>query len=430
MATNPRATAAQVLGQVLAGRSLNQALPPALARVALADRPLLQQLCYGSLRSAPTLLGLLDQLLDKPLRERDRDVQGLLLCGLYQLEDTRIPDHAAVAETVAAAARLKKPWAKGLTNALLRRFLRERETLFARLSPAQQAAQPEWLYRELQKQWPGQLQQIIDASNQRPPMTLRSNQLRGDRDSYLQQLAAAGIGCRAGSFSPQAIYLDQPVDVMDLPGFASGAVSVQDEAAQLAAPVVAPRAGERILDACAAPGGKSCHLLEIQPAIASLVAMDVDASRLQRVEENLQRLQLRATCVAGDASAPAAVAEFAPFDCILVDAPCSATGVIRRHPDIKVLRRREDIAALGQLQRAILEGLWPLLRGGGRLVYATCSILPAENDDVVAAFAAATSDAALEPIAAQWGIATTTGRQLLPETGGPDGLFYAVLRKA
>jgi 16S rRNA (cytosine967-C5)-methyltransferase len=429
MAMDTRAAAARVLGEVLAGKSLNQALPPALEKVAPRDRGLLQQLCYGSLRQAPRLSALLEQLLDKPLRDKDRDVQGLLMCGLYQLEDTRIPDHAAVSATVAATRALKKPWAKGLSNAILRRFIRERGSLVAGLDAAASAAHPQWLSDAIHQLWPEHANAIISANNHQPPMTLRVNSGHTSRDDYLKQLQDAGIAATAGALCPQAIYLESPRDVVDLPGFEAGDVSVQDEAAQMAAQLVNAQAGERVLDACAAPGGKSCHILELQPELEELVAMDVDAQRLERVEQNLERLQLQATVIVGDASRPPAQLNKQGFDRILVDAPCSASGVIRRHPDVKLLRRARDIVALGEQQLDILQGLWPLLKPGGLLVYATCSILEGENSAVVRAFLRQADDARLLTIEQSWGEAAAAGRQLLPTGSGPDGLFYALLEK-
>jgi 16S rRNA (cytosine967-C5)-methyltransferase len=235
MAFDVRAAAARVIGEVLAGNSLNQALPPMLGRVSERDRGLLQQLCYGTLRHAPRLQATLNQLLDKPLRDKDRDIQGLLLCGLYQLEGMRTPDHAAVAATVGATRALKKQWAKGMTNAVLRRYLREREQLTRALDDAARACHPTWLYHKLLQQWPDFAPAIIEANNQHPPMTLRVNGLRLSRDDYLSTLAKEGIDAQAGAVSPQAIQLSQPRDVLELPGFAAGEVSVQDEAAQMAA---------------------------------------------------------------------------------------------------------------------------------------------------------------------------------------------------
>ncbi|MAT94260.1 MAG: 16S rRNA (cytosine(967)-C(5))-methyltransferase [Halioglobus sp.] len=429
MSRDVRAAAAAVVGEVLGGRSLNQALPPQLAKVAQRDRALLQQLCYGSLRAAPRLAALLAQLLDRPLRERDRDLQGLLLVGLYQIDGTRVPDHAAVSATVAATAALKKQWARGMVNAVLRRYLREGETLAAQLEPAEAQAHPAWLYRALQAQWPQDAADMLRANNAQPPMVLRVNRLRLSRQDYLQRLQREGIDATPGALAADAIYLAAATDVEALPGFAQGDVSVQDEAAQLAAPLLAPRPGERVLDACAAPGGKACHLLELQPRLGELVAMDNDAQRLARVRDNLARLGLAARVLQGDAASPPADLAQASFDRILVDAPCSASGVIRRHPDIKLLRRDSDSAGFAAQQQAILRGLWPLLRPGGALLYATCSVLAQENDAVVQAFLDATPDAAAVALREKWGRPAGAGRQLLPAQDGPDGLFYAVVQR-
>lgn len=430
MATDCRAAAAKVLAQVMAGQSLAQALPPMLERVPPRDRPLLQQLCYGTSRNYHRLQSLLRQLLAKPLKDKDRDIQGLLLVGLYQLDDTRIPDHAAVAATVEATKFLKKPWARGLSNAVLRRYLRERESLAAQLTDAQRASHPNWLYKAIYQQWPEQATQIIAANNSQPPLVLRVNRQHGNRSAYLAQLAQSGIKARPGLLSEQAIYLDEPQDVATLPGFEQGLVSVQDEAAQLAAPLLGARRGERILDACAAPGGKTCHILELEPAVAELYAADVEPERLQRVGENLLRLNLDAHLLTMDCAKPDDRLAAATFDRILVDAPCSASGVIRRHPDIKLLRRAEDIQSFADQQLAIMRGLWPLLRPGGTLLYVTCSILHLENDALVQAFLAETDDANLQAIDGEWGTATATGRQLLPGLLGTDGLFFSRLQKS
>lgn len=429
MAVNARVAAARTVAEVLSGRSLNQALPPWQGRVSPRDRGLLQQLCYGTLRESPRLLAYLDQLLDKPLRDKDRDVQALLLCGLYQLENTRIPDHAAVSETVAATGKLKKSWATGLSNAVLRRFLRERDTLQAGLDEAAALAHPRWLLDAVRAQWPEQAEQLIAANNTQPPMTLRVNALCGSRDAYLLRLADAGVEARPGTLGPMAVYLDQPCDVADLPGFADGLVSVQDEAAQLAAPLLQLRPGQRVLDACAAPGGKTGHILELEPALECVVAMDLDPARLTRVEDNLERLGLCAQLLAGDGAAPPEALVPGSFDRILVDAPCSASGVIRRHPDVKLLRRATDIDSFARQQLSILSGLWPLLKPGGRLLYATCSVLEAENSATVKAFLAAQDDGLPLPLEAEWGELAQPGRQLLPQPAGPDGLYYALLEK-
>jgi len=430
MPLDSRAAAATVVGRVLGGRSLDRALPAALELVAQRDRGFVQQLCYGTLRQAPRLQRLLEQLLDRPLRDRDRDLHGLLLVGLYQLTGTRVPDHAAVAATVAATRALQKHWARGLTNAVLRRFLRERDALVAALDPAAANAHPHWLYHRLREQWPDHLPAIVEAGTKQPPMTLRVNALRQSREAYLVRLADCGLAASPGALADTAVYLADAVDVDALPGFAEGAVSVQDEAAQLAANLLGAGPGERLLDACAAPGGKTCHLLEVQPALAELVAMDVDGTRLARVRDNLKRLDYKATVIAADAAAPPAEFGATGFDRILVDAPCSASGVLRRHPDVKLLRRESDIAQLAARQLDILRGLWPLLRPGGCLLYVTCSILQEENSAVIRDFQRQHDNARIETPDVDWGVPVDGGRQLLPAAGGPDGLFYSLLRRA
>lgn len=430
MGLDCRAACATVLAQVLSGKSLSQALPPMLEQVKSRDRGLLQQLCYGTLRDFQHLEGLLQTLLAKPLKAKDSDIQGLLMAGLYQLNDTRIPDHAAVAATVDATRALKKAWARGLSNAVLRRYLRERDSLEAQLSPAQKAAHPPWLYKAIHQAWPDAAEQVIAANNEHPPLTLRVNRQRGSRDDYLQMLSEHDIAATPGTLSPDAIYLQQGRDVSSLPGFDAGLVSVQDEAAQLAAIVLAAKPGEHILDACAAPGGKSCHILELQPEVATLHAADIDEQRLLRVNENLERLGLTAQLLTMDGSRPNETLLPGSLDRILVDAPCSASGVIRRHPDIKLLRRAADIPALAEQQLAILHGLWPLLKPGGTMLYVTCSVLHEENDQVINPFLAATPDASLAAIDADWGLPTATGRQLLPTSLGTDGLFFSRVKKS
>ncbi len=423
-----RATAASVLAQVLAGSTLDGPLAQAMPGLGERDRPLLAQLCYGSLRLAPRLQAFLTQLVDKPLRERDSDIQALLLLGLYQLSDSRIPDHAAVAATVEATRELGKPWAKGLVNAVLRRYGREAETLAGSLSPAAAAAHPQWLYRALHAAWPDHVTALLATNNQQPPMTLRVNLLKASRDDWIVQLAAHGIPSRAGTLTREAVYLTQPVAVDQLPDFTAGAASVQDEAAQLAAHLLGAEPGDHVLDACAAPGGKTCHLLEAVPGLGSMTAMDIDAGRLQRVRENLDRLQLDAELVTANAADPAGALADRQFDRILVDAPCSATGVIRRHPDIKHLRRAQDIAGYAAQQLQILSGVWTHLRPGGRLLYVTCSVLPKENQAVIADFLALQDNADDVPLP-DIGLPCTHGRQIMPCQDGPDGLYFALLEK-
>lgn len=428
---NVRATAARALAQVLGeGRSLAAALPPALAQVAPRDRGLVRELCYGVCRWLPELQLLLDRLLDRRLDPGEPAVRALLLTGLYQLHHLRIPDHAAVAETVAAARPLRKPWAAGLTNAVLRSFLRRHAELLAQVEADAEArsAHPRWLLERLQRDWPEDWPAIVAADNARPPFTLRVNRLRCSRQDYLGRLAAAGQIARPVAAVATALALAEPVEAAALPGFAGGWVSVQDAAAQLAAPLLDVRSGMRVLDACAAPGGKTAHLLECAPDL-DLTALDRDGERLDRIRDHLNRLGLDARLVAGDAGTPADWWDGIPYDRILLDAPCSATGVIRRHPDIKLLRRETDIAVLAGQQLAMLVALWPLLRPGGRLLYATCSVLRQENEQVVAAFLAAHPEAREQPIAAHWGRALAQGRQILPGEDGMDGFYYAILVK-
>jgi 16S rRNA (cytosine967-C5)-methyltransferase len=430
MSANCRANAAKILARVIAeGASLDQVLSPGLEAVATVDRALLQQLCYGTLRSYHRLDGVLSQLLKKPLKKKDADLRALMLCGLHQLLEMRTPPHAAISETVEACRALKKNWATGLVNGVLRRCSRESEALLSKLSTAQQSSHPGWLFDAISRHWPAQAQQVLAAGNGHPPMCLRVNRRLLGRDEYLLQLQAAGIDASSCVYAEDGIRLQAPVDVERLPGFGEGLVSVQDEAAQLAADLMSIGEGDRVLDSCCAPGGKACHLLERQPAIAELVAMDSDSARLDRVVENLSRLGLAANVMQGDATTPPRELEAESFDQLLVDAPCSGSGVIRRHPDIKLLRRAEDIPAFATTQLAILQGLWPLLKPGGQLLYATCSILPEENSGVIGAFLAGCDSAKLLPLAVDWGIECDGGRQLLPSVDGADGLFYALLQK-
>ncbi|MDG4548926.1 MAG: 16S rRNA (cytosine(967)-C(5))-methyltransferase RsmB [Candidatus Contendobacter sp.] len=428
---NVRAIAAQVLARVLGeGRSLAEALPPALEHVAPRDRGLLRELCHGVCRWQPELQFLLEGLLDRPLDPREATVRALLLTGLYQLHRSRVPDHAAVAETVVAARQLRKSWAAGLTNAVLRSFPRRRAELLARVEAdaVARTAHPRWLLERLQRDWPDDWPAIVAANNARPPFTLRVNRLQGGRDEYRARLAAAGKSAEPTVAAAFALTLAEPVEPTALPEFAEGRVSVQDAAAQLAAPLLEVQPGMRVLDACAAPGGKTTHLLECMPDL-DLTALDQDGDRLERARDNLARLRLDARLVTGDARHPADWWDGVPYDRILLDAPCSATGVIRRHPDIKLLRRDTDIAALADRQQTLLTGLWPLLRPGGRLLYATCSVLRQENEQVVAAFLAARPEAREHRIAADWGRALAHGRQILPGEAGMDGFYYAVLVK-
>lgn len=429
-----RAAAAAVVEAVRdRGRSLNEALAtsPVQALSDQRDRALVQELSYGTLRLLPRLEALTASLMHKPVRATDRDLEALVLVGLYQLIATRIPAHAAVAATVAAAKSDERPWAAGLVNALLRRFEREGGPLAARLEeiPRVRWLFPDWLLNRLQAAWPDNWTAICDASNARPPMTLRVNRLRTDRRAYADLLAAEGIASRPLPYVDAALRLDTPVSTDRLPGFGAGLVSVQDGAAQLAAVLLDAQPGDRVLDACAAPGGKTAHILERAGDDLDLTALDVDPQRMERVAQALARLGLRAQPCVGDAARPEGDWARHRYGRILLDVPCSATGVIRRHPDIKWLRRDADIAPLAELQRHILDAIWPLLTSGGVMLYVTCSVLPEENEHQIAAFLARTPDAALRPIVADWGLARGPGRQILPGTDDMDGFFFARLEK-
>jgi 16S rRNA (cytosine967-C5)-methyltransferase len=416
---------------VLAGQSLSGLIPQLQASIAEArDRALAQELSYGTLRYYPRLQALLDHLMEKPLKAKDRDLSALLLIGCYQLLYMRVADHAAVNETAEVAKQLGKRWAVGLVNGVLRRLQRELDSLLADLESDEEAryAMPGWLLWEIRQRWPESWQNRVAALNSRPPMTLRVNRIRTSREAYLEQLAESGIEATANQVADSGVDLDRPHEVEHLPGFDVGDVSVQDGAAQLAAGLLDLTPGQCVLDACAAPGGKSCQLLETQPRL-HLTALDIDAERLRRVAENLARLQLQAELVEGDAAQPEGEWAQRRYDRILLDVPCSATGVIRRHPDIKLLRRESDIAELASLQRRILKAIWPLLKPGGLMLYATCSILPAENEQQLNWFLVEQPDARERPIEASWGEARQVGRQIAPGEANLDGFYYALLEK-
>jgi len=429
---NPRLAAARALAAVLSGKaSLNSSLPAQLDKVEARDRGLTQDLAFGTARWQPRLSALAERLLQKPFKSADRDVEALLLVGLYQLLYTRVPAHAAIGETVGCADKLKKPWAKGLLNAVLRRAQRESNDILAELErdPVVRTAHPRWLQKSLKAFWPEQWEAICAANNAHPPMILRVNRRHHSREAYLGLLREAGIEASACQYSADGIVLAQASDVRDLPGFEQGWISVQDEAAQLAADLLDLAPGQRVLDACCAPGGKTCHLLEAQAQLDGVVAIDLEAKRLTRVRENLDRLGLDAQLIACDARDTASWWDGKGFQRILLDAPCSATGVIRRHPDIKMTRQADDIPALATLQGELLDALWPTLEVGGILLYATCSSLPTENTEVIEAFLARTPGARELDLATQAGVRQPHGRQLLAQEGGHDGFYYAKLIK-
>ncbi|WP_198263626.1 16S rRNA (cytosine(967)-C(5))-methyltransferase RsmB [sulfur-oxidizing endosymbiont of Gigantopelta aegis] len=449
-----RAVAVKIVQDCIeSGQSLSNLLPRYLEPLKLEARPLAQEISFGVLRWYYRLNPLLASMLSKPLRGKKKSIHYLLLAGLYQLIYLDKVDYAIVDETVNACDELQQSWAKGLVNAILRRFLREKDSLIAELdkSYASRFAYPDWLINAIKNSWKKSiapsnimsLDEILTAGNQRPPMTLRINQ-QFDLSDYLQRLAASDIAFSSmdsDAYHRHTVILDKPIAVDKLPLFAEGGVSVQDAAPQLAAQLLSPQPGDRILDACAAPGGKTMHLFEQQALLSEVVALDVSQERLSRVSENSQRLKVPAEklrLISGDASQQDWW-DGEMFERILLDAPCSATGVIRRHPDIKVLRREEDIAALVLLQGQILRNLWSMLKPGGVLLYATCSILRDENDRQIQAFLAQQDDASEINIIADWGYAMPVGRQILPdsqrvenndvESQNMDGFYYALLSK-
>jgi 16S rRNA (cytosine967-C5)-methyltransferase len=401
-----RAVAAEIVDAVVTGgQSLDAAIARNESRVAPNDRSLLRMLCFGTLRNHWRLQSWISELISRPLKRRDSVINALLAIGLFQLVDTRIPDHAA-------------------------------EDLSAKASDDEEVKwnHPRWLIETVRHDWPDSSHTIFEANNARGPMWLRCNTSRQSAAQYGDRLAAAGLACTFLEGVPDAVRLDEPVTVEELPGFTDGDVSVQDAAAQIAARWVMVDKPARVLDACAAPGGKSGHLLELGADELELTAIDSDADRIERVRENHDRLGVNATITLADASKPEEWWDGRPFDAILLDAPCSATGVIRRHPDIKLLRRASDIVTLSALQGEILSALWRLLAPGGRLLYVTCSVLAAENNDVVQGFLEANDDATEDIVLPNNNIRDlmhrkACGYQILPGTANMDGFYYACLVK-
>jgi len=430
-----RAIAATVLASLMLQKgSLATQLPRKPASPGEApSMALLKELCYGTCRWYFQLNNTLGTLVEKPLKSKDFDIHCLLILGMYQLSHMRIPEYVSINETVNACVVLKKPWAKGLINAVLRKF--QRLVSADQISYHDDAARfsyPDWLVNLLKAEWPNSWEEILRAGNSHPPMSLRVNLQQCSREGYLELLAEQGIAARAGALSATGVYLENPCPVDLLPGFREGYASVQDEASQLLPSLLAPASGHRILDACAAPGGKTCHLLEAEPNIAQIVALDIEARRLDRLQENLARLKLsgaRVKVIAADATLTEDWWDGEYFDRILLDAPCSATGIIRRQPDIKLLRKPADIDRLCKLQGRLLDRLWSCLKPGGFMVYSTCSILPAENSRQIAAFLNRTSDAESKALPEHWGVQCRYGRQLLPHDNSTDGFFFALLQK-
>ena len=431
MKADTRALAARGLAEIaLRGASLRDVMERSAPQLAdPRDRALLMALLSEGARWWLRFDAAIDGLLEKSLRHKDPAIHALLVLGLVQLEILELQDYAAVAATVEAVRALQRPQLAGLVNAVLRRWQRERETLIARLDakPQTRHAHPAWLAMALQNDWPEQADAVMAADNREPPLMLRVNRQRSGREVLIEQLQAAGYAATAHPWLRDALVLPHSTDITRMPGFEDGLFAVQDGAAQAAADLAELRDGLRVLDACAAPGGKACHLLE--RADIDLTALEVDATRVERIRQNLMRLRLNAKLVIGDAGAPKSWWKGQLFDRILIDAPCSATGVLRRRPDVRLHRRESDVAAMHAQQRRILSALWPLLAPGGRLVYITCSVLRAENEAIVGELLGARPDAQPVAFALPVGRAASVGWQILPGDGDLDGMYYAVLQK-
>lgn len=425
-----RADAARLLARVvLDGVSLRAPLEARNTRGDVRDRALLAATLYASSRWWLRFEAMLAPLLERPLPAKVREIRTLLVLGMVQIDIMQMPEYAVVAACVDATRLLGQPRLAGLVNAVLRRFLRERTTLRERADADEVSrhAHPRWMIERFRADWPRDAEAILAANNCEAPLTLRVNRRRCQRDALIERLALEGVTAQAPGHLADGLLLDESTDVSRLPGFAEGYFSVQDGAAQQAVELIELEPGQRVLDACAAPGGKTAHMLE--RADIDVAALDVDATRLQRVNANLQRLHLSASVRQGDALNAASWWNGRRFDRILLDAPCSATGVIRRQPDIKLHRRAADVVALASTQARLLAALWPMLAVGGRLLYTTCSVLRAENEEVVDRFVAAESTARALPIAERYGRAAGVGRQNLPGNKGMDGFFYALLEK-
>lgn len=431
MKTDTRALAARGLADVaLRGASLREVMERSAPKLTdPRDRALLMALLSEGARWWLRFDAAIDGLLEKSLRHKDPAVHALLVLGLVQLEILELRDYAAVAATVEAVRTLKRPQLAGLVNAVLRRWQRERETLLAKLdaTPQTRHAHPAWLAAALQQDWPGQANAVMAADNREPPLLLRVNRQRTRREVLIDQLQTAGYAAAAHPWLADALVLPHSTDVTRMPGFEDGHFAVQDGAAQVAADLADLHDGLRVLDACAAPGGKACHLLEC--ADIDLTALEFDPTRAERIRQNLMRLRLNAKVLIGDAGAPKTWWKGQPFDRILIDAPCSATGVLRRRPDVRLHRRESDIAAMQAQQRRILHALWPLLAPGGRLIYITCSVLRAENEAIVGELLETQADAQAVAFTLPTGQPAATGWQILPGDGDLDGMYYAALEK-
>ena len=396
--------------------------------LSIKDKKLLQSTCYGICREWFHLEAIEDLLLDKPLKARDQILSAIVRCGIYELGWMASKEHAVVSEYVDVTLLEGRPWAKGLVNAILRQFIRKRSELKMERHTAETLwNHPQWLIDEIQKNWPNHWEQILVENNVHPPMTLRVNRRKISRSEYMRSLADNGFVSEVGS-SPDSVRLAKPSPIQEIPGFDDGLVSVQDESSQWASILLSPKNGEHVLDACAAPGGKTCHLLEINEL--QLTALDVSERRLARIKENCIRLGLRAEVIAADASNIETWWDGKPYDAILLDLPCSATGVIRRNPDVRLMQSKESLRSLLGMQSMILDSTWTTLKIGGRLLVTTCSILPLENQHQIQKFLSRHNDAHLAKLKGVPGIDTDFGIQHLPTHAGGDGFFYSLLVKS
>ena len=429
---NVRGAAANIIASLMKGNgSLTASLKEFSSHPEIS---LLKELCFGTCRWFYLLEYLLSQLLSRPLRKKETEIKCLLLIGLYQLRELSIPQHAVINETVQSTVALKKPWAKGLINAVLRNYQRQAIDLEASINlegPEIRLSYAGWLRKEITSAWPSKWEEILNHGNYRPPLTLRVNLKEKSRRDVLTILLKNKIEAIPGKLAHSAIYLKRPLPAEEIPGLQEGWVSIQDEASQLVPGILRLSRHQSVLDACAAPGGKTCGILESEHSLTNVLSLDLSPSRLQRVAENLDRLRLNSTLISGDARKPDEWWDGQLFDRILIDAPCSATGVIRRHPDIKIVRTSDEVSSLEKIQSQILNSLWACLRENGLLLYTTCSILPRENNLQIKRFLETTNNAKYEGIPADWGVECGYGRQLLTGmSDGPDGFFYSLLRKS
>lgn len=425
-----RLVAIRVLESILLNKgSLSTQLARKQAEVKAEHIPQLKEICFGVSRQFPKLNSFALYMLEKPFQEKDLDIYAAILIALYQIDYMDTPEHAAVNEAVESAKLIGKPWAGKLVNAILRRYLREADDIKAVLNdmPSVAHSHPKWILKRFNKHWKNEFEQIVEANNARPPMCLRVNLSRVSRETQMDKLSAIGIENEKGQFSESAIYLKQATSVQSLPGFFDGDMSVQDEAAQLSASLLAVKEGEKVLDACAAPGGKTGHLLE--SADIELTAVELEPWRLAKIEENLERLSFNAALICADSGDLESWWDKEPFDKVLLDVPCSATGVIRRNPDIKINRKPADIDELVEIQKQLINNIWLTLKPGGKLLYATCSVMPEENEKQMADFLNETPNAQEIMLDVAWGKKVSHGIQLLPTKNSHDGFYYCLIEK-